>query len=210
MVGAIIGRYPCKSNNLPPNVVRFGTFELDLRARELHKNGLKIPLPEQSIQILAMLLDRPGEVVTREEIQAKLWPDDTIVEFNHSINAAVKRLRQALGDSAENSRFVETLARRGYRFIASVEGIVAVGAGLPTAPGQVAPPKVAADERAPQGVPLQELASFCRETDGNSAVAGWAGLAGSRFCERETQNLLKKSQPRAANLWPRREETRRR
>ncbi len=80
-----------------PHIVRFGTFELDLRAGELHKNGLKIHLPDQSIRILAMLLERPGEVVTREEIQAKLWPDDTIVEFDHSINAAVKRLRQALG-----------------------------------------------------------------------------------------------------------------
>ena len=109
-----------------PDVVRFGTFELDLRARELHKNGLKIHVPEQSIQILAMLLERPGEVVTREEIQAKLWPDDTIVEFDHSINAAVKRLRQALGDSADNPRYVETLARRGYRFIAPTD----VGAGL--------------------------------------------------------------------------------
>jgi DNA-binding winged helix-turn-helix (wHTH) protein len=109
-----------------PNVVSFGTFELDLRARELRRNGLRIHLPEQSIQILAMLLERPGELVTREEIQAKLWPDDTIVEFDHSINAAVKRLRQALGDSADNPRFVETLARRGYRFIAPVD----VGAGL--------------------------------------------------------------------------------
>ena len=204
MVGAIIGRYPCKSNNLPPNVIG-QNLELDLRARELHKNGLKIPLPEQSIQILAMLLDRPGEVVTREEIQAKL-ADDTIVEFNHSINAAVKRLRQALGDSAENSRFVETLARRGYRFIASVEGIVAVGAGAPSCAGTGCPAQSCSGrEGAPRGAPT-ELASFCRETDGNSAVAGWAGLAGSRFCERETQNLLKKSQPRAANLWPRREE----
>jgi TolB-like protein/DNA-binding winged helix-turn-helix (wHTH) protein/Tfp pilus assembly protein PilF len=109
-----------------PDVLRFGTFELDLRARELRKNGLKLRLPEQSIQILAMLLARPGDLVTREEIQAKLWPDDTIVEFDHSINAAVKRLRQALGDSADNPRYVETLARRGYRFIAPTD----VGAGL--------------------------------------------------------------------------------
>src|SRR6516165_4659430 len=113
-----------------PHIVKFGTFELDLRARELHKNGLKISLPEQSIQILAMLLERPGGVVTREEIQAKLWPDDTIVEFDHSINAAVKRLRQALGDSADNPRYVETLARRGYRFIAPAD--VRPGPGFPT------------------------------------------------------------------------------
>jgi DNA-binding winged helix-turn-helix (wHTH) protein len=151
----------------PPDAVRFGTFELDLRARELRKNGLKIHLPEQSIRILAMLLERPGEVVTREEIQAKLWADDTIVEFDHSINAAVKRLRQALGDSADNPRYVETLARRGYRFIASVEGIVAVGAGL-------APPKVAAGGRASQGVPLQELASSAGQIREPSPSQRWS------------------------------------
>jgi TolB-like protein/DNA-binding winged helix-turn-helix (wHTH) protein len=157
-----------------PDVVRFGTFELDLRARELHKNGLKIHLPEQSIQILAMLLERPGEVVTREEIQAKLWPDDTIVEFDHSINAAVKRLRQALGDSADNARFVETLARRGYRFIAPAEGIVAVGAGL-------APPKIAPDgespgggPRAPQGVPLHESAGSASAIRESSPTHHWS------------------------------------
>jgi eukaryotic-like serine/threonine-protein kinase len=105
----------------PPNVVRFGAFELDLRARELRKNGLKIHLPEQSIQVLAMLLERPGGLVTREEIRKKLWPNDTIVEFDHSINAAVKRLRQALGDSADNPRYIETLARRGYRWLVPVE-----------------------------------------------------------------------------------------
>jgi len=130
-------------------VVRFGTFELELRARELHKNGLKIHLPEQSVQILAMLLERPGEVVTRDEIQAKLWPDDTIVEFDHSINAAVKRLRQALGDSADNPRYVETLARRGYRFIAAAD----VGAGLvPALPASDAGPSTVGH---PQGVLLQ-------------------------------------------------------
>jgi DNA-binding winged helix-turn-helix (wHTH) protein/Tol biopolymer transport system component len=102
-------------------LVRFGVFELDLRARELRKNGLKIRLQEQSIQILAMLLDRPGELVTREEIQKRLWPNDTIVEFDHSINSAIKRLRQALGDDAEAPRYIETLARRGYRWVVSVE-----------------------------------------------------------------------------------------
>jgi Tol biopolymer transport system component/DNA-binding winged helix-turn-helix (wHTH) protein len=105
-----------------PHIAKFGVFELDLRTRELHKNGLKIHLPHQSIQILALLLEQPGELVTREEIQARLWPDDTTVEFDHGINAAVKRLRQALGDSADNPRYVETLARRGYRFIAPAAG----------------------------------------------------------------------------------------
>jgi Tol biopolymer transport system component/DNA-binding winged helix-turn-helix (wHTH) protein len=97
--------------------VSFGAFELDLRTRELRKHGLKISLPEQSIQILALLLERRGQVVLREEIQNKLWPHDTVVEFDHSINAAVKRLRRALGDEAVTPRYVETLPRRGYRFI---------------------------------------------------------------------------------------------
>src|ERR1051325_7022577 len=101
-------------------VNRFGIFEVDLRSGELRRNGLKVRLPEQSFQILAMLLVRPGEVVSREEIRQKLWPNNTIVEFDHSINAAIRRLRDALNDSADNPRFVETLARRGYRFKVAV------------------------------------------------------------------------------------------
>ena len=96
--------------------IAFGDFELDVRAGELRKNGLRIRLQDQSFQILRMLLERPGEVVLREEIRKKLWPNDTIVEFDHSINAAVKRLRNALGESAEEPRVIETLAKRGYRF----------------------------------------------------------------------------------------------
>jgi DNA-binding winged helix-turn-helix (wHTH) protein/Tol biopolymer transport system component len=102
--------------------IRFGVFELDRRSGELRKAGLKIRLPEQSFQILSMMLAHPGEVVTREEIQKKLWPDDIVIEFEHGINAAVKRVREALGDDADNPRFVETLPRRGYRFIAPVDG----------------------------------------------------------------------------------------
>ena len=107
-----------------PRLVRFGVFELDTRTRELRKRGTKLKLPEQSIQILATLLERRGELVTRDELQKKLWPNDTIVEFDHSINAAIKRLRQALGDTAETPRFIETLPRRGYRFIYPVEGVM--------------------------------------------------------------------------------------
>ncbi len=99
---------------LPPNLVRFGVFELDLRARELRKNAVSTGLPEQSIKILALLLEKPGDVVLREEIRKKLWPNDTVVEFDHSINAAMQRLRQALGDPAEAPQYIETLARRGY------------------------------------------------------------------------------------------------
>jgi len=101
--------------------VRFGVFEVDLLAGELRRNGSKVKLQEQPFQLLVMLLEHPGEVVTREEIQQKLWPSDTFVDFEHSINAAVKRLREALDDSADNPRFVETLHRRGYRFIAPVD-----------------------------------------------------------------------------------------
>jgi TolB-like protein/DNA-binding winged helix-turn-helix (wHTH) protein/Flp pilus assembly protein TadD len=98
--------------------VRFGAFEFDLQTGELRKHGLRIKLHGQPIDVLATLLDHPGEVVTREELQKRLWPADTYVDFEHSLNAAIKRLRAALGDSADAPRFVETLARQGYRFIA--------------------------------------------------------------------------------------------
>src|SRR5215813_11184717 len=101
--------------------LQFGSFRLDLQTLELTKGGTRIRVPEQSLQILAMLLERPGEMVTREELHAKLWPNGTIVEFEHSINAAMNRLRVALGDSAEEPRYVETLPHRGYRFIFQVE-----------------------------------------------------------------------------------------
>jgi TolB-like protein/Tfp pilus assembly protein PilF len=103
------------------NVRRFGTFEVDLRARELRKGGIRIRLQDQPFEILAMMIERPGEVVTRDELRDRLWPAGTFVDFEHSLNAAIKRLRGALGDDADNPRFVETLHRRGYRFIAAVE-----------------------------------------------------------------------------------------
>jgi DNA-binding winged helix-turn-helix (wHTH) protein len=96
-------------------ILRFGPFELDPRAGELRKRGRKILLQEQPFQILLMLLEKPGDVVLREEIRKKLWPNDTFVQFAPSINAAIQRLREALGDSAEEPRYVETVARRGYR-----------------------------------------------------------------------------------------------
>jgi TolB-like protein/DNA-binding winged helix-turn-helix (wHTH) protein/Flp pilus assembly protein TadD len=99
----------------------FGVFELDLRAGELRKHGLRIRLQEQPFQVLAMLLEHPGEVVTREELQKKLWPADTFVDFDHGLNKAINKLREALGDSAESPRFVETVARRGYRFLVEVK-----------------------------------------------------------------------------------------
>jgi DNA-binding winged helix-turn-helix (wHTH) protein len=103
-------------------LVRFGLFELDLRAGELRKNGVKIKLQEQPFQILAMLLEHPGEIVRREELQQKLWSNDTFVDFDNSLSKAINKIREALGDFADNPRFVETMARRGYRFIAPVDG----------------------------------------------------------------------------------------
>src|SRR6202035_892452 len=100
--------------------LRFGVFELDLRVGELRKNGLRIRLQEQPLQVLAMLLEHPGEVVGRKELQKKLWPADTFVDFDHGLNKVINKIREALGDSAESPRFVETVARRGYRFLAEV------------------------------------------------------------------------------------------
>jgi len=110
-----------------PRAIRFGIFELDLRSGELQKQGRKIRLEGQPVQVLICLLENPGELVTREELHRKLWPADTFVNFEHGLNAAVKRLRQALNDAADNPRFVETLPRRGYRFIAPVQVVPASG-----------------------------------------------------------------------------------
>src|SRR5689334_8827801 len=101
--------------------VRFASFELDVRSRELRRGGHRVRLQDQPFEILRLMLERPGDVITREELQQRLWPEGTFVDFEHSLNAAVKRLRTALGDDADNPRFVETLPRRGYRFIAPLE-----------------------------------------------------------------------------------------
>jgi Tol biopolymer transport system component/DNA-binding winged helix-turn-helix (wHTH) protein len=104
-------------------VIRFGLYEIDLVSQELRKSGVKIKIQEQPFQILALLLERPGEIVTREEIQKRLWTGDTFVDFDLGLNSAVKKLRQVLGDESDNPRFVETLYRRGYRFLAPVQGL---------------------------------------------------------------------------------------
>src|SRR6188474_3232434 len=104
----------------PRRILCFGAFEVDLGSRELRRQGNKISLQDQPFRLLALLLERAGEVVTREELRDKLWPADTFVDFDHSLNTAVRKLREALGDSAETPRYVETLARRGYRFVAPV------------------------------------------------------------------------------------------
>jgi DNA-binding winged helix-turn-helix (wHTH) protein/tetratricopeptide (TPR) repeat protein len=103
-------------------ILRFGTFEVDVRAGELRKQGQRVKLQDQPLQVLAVLLQRPGDVVTREELRSQIWPQDTFVDFDNSLNTAINKLREALGDSADNPRFIETLPRRGYRFIAPVGG----------------------------------------------------------------------------------------
>jgi Tol biopolymer transport system component/DNA-binding winged helix-turn-helix (wHTH) protein len=109
------------AGTLSSNIVRFGIFEANLETGELRRNGARVKLQDQPFQLLALLLARPGEIVTREELRSRLWSDDTFVDFDHGLNAAIRRLRDALGDSADNPRFVETLSRRGYRFVAPVQ-----------------------------------------------------------------------------------------
>src|SRR5262245_16849738 len=113
----------------------FGVFEVDLRAGELRKHGLRVRLQQQPFQVLAMLLARPGDVVTREELQRTLWSADTFVDFDHGLNKAINKVREALGDSADTPRFVETVARRGYRFLADVR--MADAGTAPTDPSAV-------------------------------------------------------------------------
>jgi cholera toxin transcriptional activator len=107
----------------PARRFRFGVFEADARTGELRRQGVRIKLHSQPLQLLFMLLERPGELLTREEICRELWPDGTVVDYEHGVNSAVNRIREALGDKAGSPRFIETLARRGYRFVAPVERI---------------------------------------------------------------------------------------
>ena len=112
-------------------IIRFATFELDLQAGELRKRGLRLKLRGQPFQVLAILLERPGAVITREELQKRLWPD-TFVDVEHSLNTAINKIREALGDSVENPRFLETVPKRGYRFIAPLNGTPAMATSLPS------------------------------------------------------------------------------
>ncbi len=107
--------------NNRPRCVRFGPYEADFHTQELRKHGMKLKLSGQPLQILEMLLARPGELVTREELQKQLWTDDVYVDSNHGLNAAVNKLRDALSDSAEEPKYIETLPRRGYRFIGTIQ-----------------------------------------------------------------------------------------
>jgi eukaryotic-like serine/threonine-protein kinase len=172
--------------------VRFGDFELDLKAGELRKGGRKIRLQEQPFQILRMLVERSGELVTAEEVQKKLWPNDTVVEFDHGIHTAIKKLRQALGDSARSPRYIETVARRGYRLIAPVEFLAStpddgppssevsgshdgVGVGLKPEPGSWAGKKVSSyhllDVIGGSGMILYEVATGQARAFGSDSAA---------------------------------------
>jgi len=135
-------------------VARFGLFELDLSAGELRKSGVKLRLQGQPFQVLALLLERAGDVVTREELQQKLWPSDTFVDFDHSLNTAINKVREALGDSASSPRYVETLARRGYRFIAPVQAEAAPEAAQTLIPGGQTVAQTPAASTDPEASPL--------------------------------------------------------
>ncbi len=112
----------------PNGIFRFGIYEADGGSGELRKSGLRVRLQDQPFQVLLVLLQRPGELVTREELRQRLWPADTFVDFDHGLNTVVNKLREALSDSASNPRFIETMARRGYRFLAPVELVERQGA----------------------------------------------------------------------------------
>src|SRR5437899_938692 len=123
------------------SILRFGTFEVDVRSGELRKQGVRIKLQEQPFHVLTVLLQRPGEVVTREELRNQNWPADTFVDFDNSLNTAINKLREALGDSADNPRFIETLPRRGYRFLAPVTAVDGTARGTAAGVSAVAPPR---------------------------------------------------------------------
>ena len=105
----------------PRRSLRFSSFELDVQSGELRKAGVVVGLQDQSLKVLIELLERPGDLVTREQLRQRLWPNGTFVDFEHGLNAVINRLRETLGDSAESPRFIQTVPRRGYRFIAPVE-----------------------------------------------------------------------------------------
>ena len=137
----------------PARRYRFGAFEADATTGELRRQGILIKLNAQPFQVLFMLLERPGELLTREEISRELWPDGTFVDYEHGVNSAVNRIREALGDTASNPRFIVTLARRGYRFVAPVERIAL--SEDPSPPVSESPPSVSTEQTA---VPREQTA----------------------------------------------------
>jgi TolB-like protein/DNA-binding winged helix-turn-helix (wHTH) protein/Flp pilus assembly protein TadD len=139
----------------PGRRVSFGVFDMDLGTGELRKHGLRIRLQRQPFDVLAMLIERAGQVVSREELQQKLWPDNTFVDFDHGLNKAINKIREALGDSADTPRFVETVARRGYRFLADVKVPVPV-----SAPVVAASPETTVDARLPRALPDRRVLAW--------------------------------------------------
>src|SRR5260370_41943299 len=137
IVGKTVESMPSEKQS--PAILRFGVFEVDVRAGELRKQGVQIKLQEQPFHVLTVLLQRPGEVITREELRNQSWPADTFVDFDNSLNTAINKLREALGDSADNPRFIETLPRRGYRFVAQVTGVDGTATGTATGASAAAP-----------------------------------------------------------------------
>jgi eukaryotic-like serine/threonine-protein kinase len=153
IVASSVASFPRMETSADPvRTLRFGIFELDSRAGELRKHGVRVHFQDQPFQILLLLLNRPGELVTREEIRQKLWSADTFVDFDRNLNKAMNKVRLALGDSAESPRFVETLHRRGYRFIAPVEVHDPALARVANASAAIVPPH--ADRRKPQSAPV--------------------------------------------------------
>jgi TolB-like protein/DNA-binding winged helix-turn-helix (wHTH) protein/Flp pilus assembly protein TadD len=164
----------------PRGRLRFGVFELDLHAGELRKHGLRVRLQEQPFQVLAALLERPGEVVTREELQKKLWPADTFVDFDHGLNKTINKIREALGDSAESPRFVETVARRGYRFLAEVKVAEAAPVRRPESATQSHPGAEIRERPDPAGKPATlnpVLPSLAWKISGFVVLLAMASLA---------------------------------
>jgi Tol biopolymer transport system component/DNA-binding winged helix-turn-helix (wHTH) protein len=178
-----IGVSTVSGTNITPAVLRFGVFEVDLRTQELRKQGLRLRLPGQSFQVLRLLLERPGELVNREELRGKLWPADTFGDFDHGVNAAVNRLREALGDSADSPKFIETLPRRGYRFIVPVEwsADAAGGSALPSVVAITAP------EPTPIPQPIPPERNW--KLRGTIALAATAVMASAVFLSNEDSYL---------------------
>jgi DNA-binding winged helix-turn-helix (wHTH) protein len=147
-----------------PVKIRFGVFELDRDAMELRKHGIRMRLQDQPFQVLAHLLDRPGQIVTREELKERIWAKDTFVDFDHSLNKAVNRLREALNDDAGQPRYIETVPRRGYRFVAPVTGLGPDDERAPVAfPVAVEEPNEDETKKTgSQNVRLRTMARSCR------------------------------------------------
>jgi TolB-like protein/DNA-binding winged helix-turn-helix (wHTH) protein/tetratricopeptide (TPR) repeat protein len=160
------------SQRTMPQIAHFGVFEVDLQSHELRKRGIKVKLQEQPFQVLGTLLEHPGEVVSREELRRRIWPSDTFVDFDNGLNGAVNRLREALGDSADSPRFVETVPRQGYRFIAALEDAAPV-----VGPGVLPKNGAGQAEAALPGKPANELPRVARARVLQPRVWGLTSLA---------------------------------